>query len=534
MSLTLENLLVRGYLPQELPPPFSSESLAKFVVAEKSKGFPFVSNPARTSIPEVFNLARTGTLRRELSILNPIHFSFLADFIVDNWTALEAEATGSAFSLSSPVATDAKRGIGRKHKMDQRPERRAQAYAHGRHLLRADISRFYPSVYTHSIPWALHGKEFSKKNKKAKNLGNQLDELVRNCQDGQTNGIPIGPDTSLLIAEILLGKVDAELQKRGIAGLRYVDDYELVFDTEAQALEGLSAFQNALLGFELHLNPSKTRILPLPQRIEEAWVDTIKGFILEPSSASFKSQVIYFFDTAFELSHAFPDTGVLKYAAGRIGNIHDWKAHYEVAEDLLVQAARVEAGALPVVLNTILRQPVSDAARKERRRNLLLKTIIEHAPQRHSSEVAWSVWGCIAQGFSLPQEALRLLVRMEDSVCALVALHARSLGLAESPAELDSLAVALTSDELYDSRWMLAYEAAVRGWLVPPDGTNFVGGDVNFSKLQAAGVNFYDIAKTALPPLPSPKPKTPSGVEYDLDDLGDADEPDEAESLGYF
>lgn len=533
MSLTLEILLERGYFPQELPPPFNSQSLAKFVAGEKAKGFPFVSKPS-TSIPEVFNLARTGTLRRQLSILNPIHFSFLADFIVDNWIALEKEATESNFSLSSPISNDPKRGIGRKLPWDQRPERRAQVYAQGQHLLRADISRFYPSVYTHSIPWALHGKEFSKKNKKAKNLGNQLDELVRNCQDGQTNGIPIGPDTSLLIAEILLSKVDAKLEKLKIAGMRYVDDYELAFDSEAQALEGLSTFQEALLEFELHLNPSKTGVLPLPQRIEEVWVDTIKGFVLEPSSVNFKSQLIHFFDTAFELYHAFPDTGVLKYAAGRIARIRDWKAHYEVAEDLLVQAARVEAGALPMVLNTILRQPVSDDARKARRRNLLLKTIVEHAPQHHSSEVAWSVWGCIAQGITLPTEALRLLVKMEDSVCALVALHARSLNLAESPAELDSLAAALASDELYDSRWMLAYEAAVRGWLVPSSGSDFVGGDLNFSKLKTAGVNFYDVTKTTLPPPPPPKAKISAPADYDV--LDDADDAafDYEENAGYY
>jgi hypothetical protein len=163
-----------------------------------------------------------------------------------------------------------------------------------------------------------------------------------------------------------------------------------------------------------------------------------------------------------------------------------------------------------------------------------LKTIVEHAPQRHSSEVAWSVWGCIAQGFKLSTESLRLLVRMEDSVCALVALHARALGLAESPAELDSLAVALTSGELYDSRWMLAYEAAVRGWLVPPDGKDFVGSDVNFSKLRAAGGNFYDVGKTALPLLPPPKVKTPAPEAYGmLDDSGDDDEPEE-ETESYF
>ncbi len=507
MSLALENLLERGYLPQELPPPFISQSLAKFVAGEKPKAFPFTAQPA-TSIPEVFNLARTGTLRRQLSILNPIHFSLLADFAVDNWAALEKEATTSAFSLSSPVTTDAKRGIGRKHKMDQRSERRAQVYAQGRFLLRADISRFYPSIYTHSIPWALHGKEYSKQHKFDPNLGNRLDKLVQACQHGQTNGIPIGPDTSLLIAEALLCKVDAELAKLNIAGLRYVDDYELVFDSQAAALEGLSLFQEALLDLELHLNPAKTKVLPLPQRIEETWGDTLKGFDLNPSSPSFKSQLIHFFDTAFELSHAFPDTGVLKYAAGRIANIRNWKSHYDIAEDLLVQAARVEAGALPVVLNTILRQPATDDARKNRRHNLLLKTIIEHAPQRHSSEVAWSVWGCIAQGFKLSTDSLKFVVKMEDSICALAALHARALGLAEAPAELDALAAALTSGELYDSRWMLAYEAAVRGWLAPADGKDFVASDGNFAKLKAAGVRFYDETKTALPPLPPPKAKT--------------------------
>jgi hypothetical protein len=309
------------------------------------------------------------------------------------------------------------------------------------------------------------------------------------------------------------------LKKRNISGFRYLDDYELVFNTEAQALEGLSAFQEALLEFELHLNPSKTRILPLPQRVEESWVDTIKGFILEPSSPSFKSQLIHFFDTAFELSHEFPDTGVLKYAAGRIANIRQWKAHYDLAEDLLIQAARVEAGSLPVVLNTILRQTITDPARRERRRNLLLRTIIEHAPQRHSSEVAWSAWGCIAQGFTLPTESLRLLVKMEDSVCALMALHARSLGLTQSPTELDPLAVALAGHELYDSRWMLAYEAAVRGWLSPPDGKDFVGADANFCKLKAADVRFYDVTKIVLPPPSPEKVRAAATEDYDVLEL---------------
>ena len=74
---------------------------------------------------------------------------------------------------------------------------------------------------------------------------------------------------------------------------------------------------------------------------------------------------------------------------------------------------------------------------------------------------------------------------------------------------------------------MLAYEAAVRGWLSSPTGKDFVGDDFNFSKLRAASVNFYDAAKTALPPLPPPKAKTPITDDYDLLDVA-------AESVDYF
>jgi hypothetical protein len=64
--------------------------------------------------------------------------------------------------------------------------------------LAADISEFYHSIYTHSISWALHTKLFAKSNQKAKVVGNLLDKATQNGQHGQTVGIPIGPDTSLV------------------------------------------------------------------------------------------------------------------------------------------------------------------------------------------------------------------------------------------------------------------------------------------------------------------------------------------------
>jgi hypothetical protein len=48
-----------------------------------------------------------------------------------------------------------------------------------------------------------------------------------------------------------------------------MDDYEMVFDTEGQALAALAELQHLLLQYELHLNPAKTGVLRLPDALEE-------------------------------------------------------------------------------------------------------------------------------------------------------------------------------------------------------------------------------------------------------------------------
>ena len=61
-------------------------------------------------------------------------------------------------------------------------------------------------------------------------LGGLLDRNVRTGQDGQTKGLPIGPDTSLLLAETILCAIDSQLQSlypqtRDFC-IRFMDDLE--------------------------------------------------------------------------------------------------------------------------------------------------------------------------------------------------------------------------------------------------------------------------------------------------------------------
>lgn len=532
--LSLTDIVSRGYFPRELPPPFNSLTYGGYVAKLGGSSLPFdtTTRGFKTSRPEIYNLARAGSFRRELSILNPIHFAVLAECISNEWPKL-AKLTDSKLSLTSPTPTAEGRAIPRRTSLDLLPKLRAQARSEGRFLLKADVIRFYPSIYTHSIPWAAHGKAVAKANRSLALWGNRLDLLVRNCQDAQTNGIPVGPDTSLVIAELLLSRVDHQLGRRRIKGLRYMDDYELVFDTEKQALEARTQLQQALLEFELNLSSTKTGIYSLPQRLEEPWVSELNLFHLSETDPYFETQLVRFFDRAFQLTRDFPQEGVLKYAAGRVGKLRLRGQSAELAEDLLMQSAQVEAGSLSIVLASMLKNPPNTSERRKRRHAMLLRIISTHAPQRHSSEVAWAVWACIAMQLQLNRAATKAVLEMEDSVCALLALHARRAGLVEKGGDLAHLKSIMTADALYGPRWLLAYEANVKGWFKFRGAKDYVKADRNFSRLKKARVSFYDTTKTTLPRPPSPADKIAKAVDDYLSritsEYGDDQETEESE-----
>lgn len=496
--LTMKDLLGRGFLPQELPPPFNSVSLGQFIESRGSAALQFDVSQHKTSHSETYNLARAGSFRRELAILNPIHFALLAECVVANWSDI-AKLVKSRISLTTPTPTADGRAISRLHPLDILPRRRAEVRSHGSFLLKADVARFYPSVYTHSIPWAVHGKVFAKANRDFRYWGNKLDFLVRNCQDGQTNGIPVGPDTSLVISEVILARIDKILSRRRVLGLRYIDDYELTFKSEKHALEARSILQESLLEYELDLSPPKTVVQSLPQALQDSWVAALNQFQVSTDSPYFETQIIRFFDRAFELAQQNPREGVLKYAAGRVTTMTLSEEQIALVEDLLIQCAQVEAGSLSFVLASMLKYPAKHAAGLKRRRTMLLQVVEKHAPQRHSSEVAWAIWACIAMKLSIPRSAVKAALEMEDSICSLLLLHAKDGKLIDEPKGLNPLRHEMNADALYGPRWLLAYEANVKGWFRFRGAKDYVAQDRNFRFLKTANVSFYDVSKTTLP-----------------------------------
>ena len=136
------------------------------------------------------------------------------------------------------------------------------------HVLHTDVVDCYGSLYTHSISWAIHGIEESKKNRSdSKLLGNKIDALIRSGRFGQTNGISQGSVLMDFIAELVLGYVDLQIreeltnQKIGeFRILRYRDDYRIFGKSDEIVESILQVVSEKLRQVGMKLGLSKTQL----------------------------------------------------------------------------------------------------------------------------------------------------------------------------------------------------------------------------------------------------------------------------------
>lgn len=137
------------------------------------------------------------------------------------------------------------------------------------YVIMTDISDCYRSIYTHSIAWALHGRDEAKQNMRDRHLlGNIIDGAIRNMQQGRSNGIPQGSILMDFIAEIVLSYADRRLAERisdkGIDEdytiLRYRDDYRIFVNNESLGEKIAKCLTDSLQDLGMQLSSSKSLI----------------------------------------------------------------------------------------------------------------------------------------------------------------------------------------------------------------------------------------------------------------------------------
>jgi len=474
----IHRLLERGYFPSQLPPCFTTKDLANIHNALYPNWLALQTPPktggvvpkAPDSKSEFFSVARAGYQRRLTSIPNPVAQTFLATHVATYWGQLVKHYRQSKLSVSRPrFLKNGDRGASIPS-MQPLYERKVLTAAGYRYMLKTDVSRFFPTIYTHSVPWAIHGKSASKRNRKPtpKYFGNLLDLSLRQCQDGQTIGLPIGPDTSHIIAEAIATSVDLELKKRlkGFpAGFRYVDDYFLFFSTIDDAETCLAALTRALKEYELHINVEKTVTCSVLEISEDYWPHQLRSFTISEAGRKQAADIHHFFELAKELARKNKDENVMAYALKRASSVLIRKENWSVFEAHLCHVALAYPNTLQILARVLSTYSgVGYRLNKTALERLVNAIIQEHAPLEHHSEVAWCLWICKDLELSLSTSNVDLVSEMHSSICALILLDLDSCGLLPKSPKMTYWKSVESTEALYGDLWLLCYEAGVKGW----------------------------------------------------------------------
>lgn len=209
--------------------------------------------------PVYFNLPKTELLRRQYKMPNLYSYLRLSEYLVTNKQKFidvflaNKQSTSKYFDYKELI-------FARKKEIE------LQLLYGGRKRLYTDLANFFPTLYTHSIPWMIIGKWESKKSfsSNRSSFENRLDKLIQVSQFGETHGLPTGSMISRIIAELYMCYFDKKMADYGFLYSRYVDDFIFSFNKEEQQHDFLEKFNLICREHNLNINSEKTTVLSFP------------------------------------------------------------------------------------------------------------------------------------------------------------------------------------------------------------------------------------------------------------------------------
>ena len=494
--IELKDFIKYGYFPKELPPPFNTMSFAenseKIHKEWRNKGKTIKKNFNET-LCAIYSIPRINYSRRRISIPNPLHQYELTSLLVDNWEKIISFLKEAKLSASFPVIdNEQNRALITKKTFSEYKRAYVRGSFNRLFEVRTDISRFYPTIYTHAIPWALHTKEIAKKQRSTNSLlGNEIDKKMRSCQSGQTIGIPIGPDTSFLVAEIIATALDKKIiQKfKDIKGYRYIDDYHLFVKTQEEAEKLLKYLQSLFSEFELDINDTKTDIIKFPEPFEESWVIQIGMFPFAGNRYNQKKKIGQYFSLVFKLNKEYNTDSILKYAIKRLYSVRIYKDNWDFYESLLLKTLLAEPRLLPEIFNILYYY-------KDRVHVRFLKQVIDsilltHSDKGHSFEISWSLWIAKTFKFKIRKKLAENIFNSNDVISRIVAFDLMNSGYISTDINIESTLNDLIPESFSNENWILTYEVLKKGW-VSSEKLKYLKNNEYFKILKKYDISFYD------------------------------------------
>jgi hypothetical protein len=428
---------------------------------------------------------------------NPIAHLLLTRAIADNYIDLRRRARASSLTLSPPVFEWSGSRALMRPSVDLRDQFRVDLSSRREEYVAADVRAFFHSIYTHGIPWAIYGKRWAKQNRGLAHYGNLIDLLCRNAQDGQTIGLPVGPDTSRLLAEVVASAIDTQLQANLGVGKRdasrYVDDYTISSNRGERGDALLAALRQAAALFELELNNEKSGIYPTSHRQSIGWQEAVRAHI--PQRPFTDDDLQHYFYQLGRLCLPHPEINVEKFglqnARSVIVRANDWSA----TQPNLISAYRRNPSLISFLVEVcLLRQVARGDVELGDLQEFLENRIPVLARAARTGEVIWLLFLAVRLELTLSARSLAPLFEIENAFIALLVSCLDTNGGVQGIVDRTVWNRSLDAAGLRSPMWLYAYEATAQGF-VPGAGDAFIVQDEYFSLLRAKRVRFLAIER---------------------------------------
>lgn len=190
-------------------------------------------------------------------------------------------------------------------------------------------------------------------------FADRLDVLVRSCNRNQTIGIPIGPETSRIIAEIISARIDADFKGHYSSLLpgsvdRLQDDWAVGVGTLEAAEKVLSTISGLYRSYGLDINGSKTSIQHIVATQQAVWISEIGAFLSHRPGALRGARLREFLNMCLRLQADYGSEPVINYALSVIENSQIGRADVEAMESFLLKASIVAPNSMDRICRIIL------------------------------------------------------------------------------------------------------------------------------------------------------------------------------------
>lgn len=479
-----DRMIQYGLFSEKLPPIFDATDFLSYCKQPSrplftKKWYPYAS----------YDSMRNINIPRPIGIPTPMAHELLCACLRDNWSSIQdyfRQKTSNQTYIISRIHIRKMKNTSSLFEMNYKNWRTDGTPAPDisigkKYLVKADISKCFPSIYSHAISWALVSKDTAKsKNNDSSFWCNILDKAITNEKNGETHGLLIGPYTSNLLSEIILCAIDYNLCSKWNY-IRNIDDYSCYVDTMEEANEFLIELNQHLKFYGLSLNHKKTEIYELPIGEVEQWVHQIQHRIVY--FEKFKPYVDYnevqeFIDFCIELMSNNKENASILFFAIKVLSRHTLTPNaksYVVKK--FISLSLIYPYIVPLLEEYVFIPFISIPSEIEKYINMIYD---HYLPKNYYESVAYALYLAAKYKLSIFSFDINIIISKNDCILLLCSLiYCRRQKMNSELEVLKNHAKTLKSNKEMNEFWPFIYECLTVGLLTE-----------NWKNLKKASVSF--------------------------------------------